>query len=1056
MFEDIVRIIDNANIKYRFMEKFKIIDNLNEKSYRFLLKRFMMFFVFCCTSFSLFGQKKVSGVVSSNEGPLFGVTVIVKGTKKGVSTNFNGEYTIDSLNDNDVLQFSYIGFQSMSKVVGNQSTIDILLKEDATQLEEAIVIGYGTKKRAELTSSVAQVKGEEIKRSPAVNYASSLAGRLPGLFINQRTSDPGDESVEILIRGKGTFGNNAALVVVDGVVGRDGLDRLDPQDIESVSVVKDASASVYGARAANGVILVTTKRGVQGKPIFSYRTSLTIASPTRVVEGATPYNFAVQSNAIRERNGRAVMYTPDELQNFKSGAARGIDFWKELFDKTSVEKRHNLSLRGGSESVSYFTSLGVVNQGAILNRDDVTDFSQYNVRSNIDISPNKDFTVGLDLAGRLEEVETPRYLFQVVDNASKIIPVYEFYEIDDKYIRLENQENPFAFLQKHAGDTSRRNTLFNGTLKLDYALPFLEGLSISTWGAVDYRQNHSNTFSNDPRQYILNADGSLTEGKLGLDRKVEDQWYKLVTTTYNARLGYKNSFGLHNVESFVAYEQSETKITASTLSRRGGFISEDLPYLSQGDPATEFTASSLGDQARQAYIGRLSYDYDGKYLASFGFRYDGSYIFSHVDRQQFGFFPYASAGWVLTKEGFLENSKTINFLKLRGSWGITGNDLILPFQYLQRFANPEQNDSTIWNLGPNASNNSAIPIGGTNQIILSPTGRDPNPLVTWETKTSWDLGLEANLFSDKVNLELIYFSEERKDILANRNITIPGYTGLRPPSENIGETKNHGIEAVLGYRTNIGEVQINVEGNVSFAENELVFNDAPDPEEDYQDLQGHPIGSKLVYNAIGIYKTEDDLNNYPSRPGTQIGDLIYVDTNDDGQITTADRIVLEESTTPTIQYGINLEVLYNNFSLSTFWQGQNGSVLQIASFLDEQTSSADYFAKNAWTVDNPNAILPAVGGAKSILNGYYSYDNNFFTYDTSFVRLKNVQLAYDFDKELTNQIGLDEFRIFVSGHNLLTFSKFNDLGFADVEQTVGLGYHRPLRKLFSFGIEVKF
>ncbi|MDY7396073.1 TonB-dependent receptor [Aureibaculum sp. 2210JD6-5] len=1013
-----------------------------------------LFFMLLFFTTSIIAQKQVTGTVTSKDGPLPGVTVLVKGTTNGTSTDFDGNYTISNVESDAVLVFSFIGFKTQEIEVDNRDVIDISLEEDAASLDEVVVVGYGTKKRSELTSSVAQVKGSEIKESPAVNYATSLSGRLPGLFINQRTSDPGQESLNILIRGRGTFGDNSVLVVVDGVVGRDGLSRLDPQDIETISVLKDASASVYGARAANGVILVTTKRGQKGGAVITVNSSTSLSNPTTVTKGATPYNYARQVNAIRERSGQQALYTSGELQQFQSGNFNGIDFWNELFDETSFEQRHNLSVRGGSDNIKYFGSIGLVDQGPIVNNDNVTDFSQYNVRSNVDFSPSKNLTIGLDLAGRLEYVKSPPYMFQAVDNASKVIPLNESYQSDGKFIRLlNNQDNPFAYIQEQAGKVKRTNTLYNGTLKLNYDIPFLEGLSFNSWVAIDYTQNYVNSFNNNPFQYITEADGTLTESRLGLDISVSDEYFRQLSLTYNAKLGYQHSFGSHTVETFIAYEQNKTNNNANSLSRRGGLISEDLPYLSQGDPNTQTTNSALGELARQAYIGRLSYDYEGKYLTSFGFRYDGSYIFPKGKR--FGFFPYASAGWVLSKEKFLAGNKTLSFLKLRGTWGVTGNDRVSPFQYLQRFQNPSQGGGVFY-LSPNADNNSAIPLEGTNLLILSPVGVDPNPNITWETATSWDLGLETRLFSDQVSLELTYFSEKREDILAKRNVTIPTYTGLNPPSENIGKTKNHGFEAAMGYNFNIGKVRFDLGGNFSYAQNELVFNDSPKPEEDYQILEGQPIGSRLIYDAIGIYRSQSDFDTFPSRPGSQIGDLIYADTNNDGEITTADRIIMKKSDLPTTQYGISLKGSYKNFELSTFWQGQSGSVLSLASFLNEGTSSANYFAENAWTPDTPNASLPSIGGTQSAFNGYTNYENNFFTYNTSFFRLKNVQLGYRVPENSISKLGIKSLRIYLSGSNLLTFSKFNKLDFADVEQTNGLGYNRPLRKLYNLGIELSF
>lgn len=997
----------------------------------------------------------VTGNISDNNGePLPGVTILLKGSTRGVISDIDGKYSIKVYTDTSTLVFSFIGMKTQEVNLAGRTVVNVEMEEDLIGLEEVVVIGYGSKKKTQLASSVSQVTGIEIKQSRVANFATSLAGRLPGLVVNQRSSDPGQEEVEILVRGKGTFGDNSTLIVIDGVVDRDGLSRLDPEDIASVSVLKDASASVYGARAANGVILVTTKRGVVGRPVVSITSNTSLSKPTTLPIGATPYNYARQVNAIRQRTGQSALYTEQDLNNFKSGSLKGIDFWQELFDKQSVQQRQNISVRGGTENAKYFASLGSTNQNAIVNFDDVSDFSQYNVRSNIDVKPVRNLNVGIDLAGRLENVDTPPYMFQTVDNTSKIIPLNQKYSVDGKFIRLlNNQNNPFSYISRESGKVESKNTLFNGTLRVDYDLPFLRGVSVGAWAAVDYAQNYTNSFNNNPVQYIQETDESLTPNQLGLDVMVQDAYFRQSSLTYNTNIAYKNSFGLHNVDAFVAFEQNQTVNNSNALSRRNGLISADLPYLSQGDPTTQLTMSNRNELARQAYITRIFYDFDEKYLASFGFRYDGSYIFPKGKR--FGFFPFVSAGWVLSREEFLTDVEPLNFLKIRGTWGITGNDRVAPFQYLQRFENPPQGGGILY-LSPDGTNNSAIPLEGTDLVILSPVGVDPNKDITWETSTSWDLGIEMRLFSSKLSIEADYFSEQRKDILAPRNVTIPAYTGLRPPFENIGETKNSGVEVSAAYQATLGEIHLNIGGNFSHSQNKLVFNDAPEPEETYQDLQGHPIGSKLVYHAIGIYRSQSDLDRYPHRPGTEIGDLIYTDANDDGEITTADMIVMDKSLTPTTQYGILLGANYKNFELSSFWQGQSGSVLQIASFLDENVSSANYFAENAWTPETPDAKLPAIGGTKTILNGYTSYDNDFFTYNTSFLRLKNIQLAYNIPASVLKKIGIESCRIHIGGSNLITFSSFNKLKFSDVEQTVGLGYNRPLRKLYDIGFEISF
>ncbi|GAA3580561.1 TonB-dependent receptor [Snuella lapsa] len=913
---------------------------------------------------SIYAQKQVSGnVTSSVNEPLPGVSVIIKGTTIGVSTDFDGNYVLQDVSNEATLVFSYLGFKTKEVLVGNQTTISVSLEEEIATLDDVIVVGYGTKKKLEVAGAVAQVSGELTKKSPEVNFVTSLAGRLPGLAVTQTGAQPGREGISILIRGTGTFGNNQPLIVIDGVIGADGLSGLNSEDIESISVLKDASASVYGSRAANGVILVTTKRGKSGKPVFNYTINTGIVSPTRFAERATALEFATMSRSILERDPSAnvISFTDQEIAEFAAPGFKNTDWYKTVFDRTSVQTRHNLSLRGGNESISYFTSLSTSQREGIIVQDNVTDVKQYNFRSNLDVNPTERIKISLNLAGRYDKNQffgaSPG---DVGNAAAKGLPYETPTTSDGRPLRLRLTNlnlNPLAIARTESGYQRERNTLFNGKLGVAYKIPGIEGLNAEVWGAVRFRQDYDKQFDRSFLQYDIDANGNIVEDIISRDVKVTEDYERDLELTGHMNLRYANVFGKHSVNAFLAVEQSEQEFNSSNLSRRD-FLASTIDQLFAGGTQNQTTGGFAFENARLSYIGTLAYDFNKKYFVDFGFRHQGGFNFA--PGRKFGFFPSVQVAWRLSEENFLKDSNTISNLKLKGTWGRTGNDLIDAFQYLNRFGN-----------------NGSFPLGtGTlsNYPVVSQIGTVANPFVTWETSETYNFGLEAGFFKNKLTLDLNVFTEDRSDILAPRNVSIPLYTGVTPdqrPDENIGIVKNKGFDAILGYRTKLGNVDFSVEGNVAYAENELVFQDAVEPAELYQNLEGRPIGSRLVYNAIGIYRSQADLDNNPGLAGAGIGDLIYADTNEDGVIDANDRIAFEPD--PSIQFGLNLGFDYKNFELSVFFQGvANTTATQTAIFGQGDLS---YLLRNAYTPDNPNASLPRLGATESARNGYLGGDN---------------------------------------------------------------------------------
>ncbi|MEX0314957.1 MAG: SusC/RagA family TonB-linked outer membrane protein [Allomuricauda sp.] len=1003
----------------------------------------------------LYGQKQITGQVTDASGqPLPGVSVIVKGTSNGVSTDFDGNYEISNVNDEDMLLFSYLGFKSQEVQVLDQNSIDVIMLEDVTQLDDVIVVGYGTKKKTEVAGSVAQVSGELTKRNPEVNFATSLAGRLPGLVVNQTSAQPGREGIRVLVRGVRTFDSDTSdgvdptqpLIVIDGVIGADGLTGLNSQDIENISILKDASAAIYGSRAANGVILVTTKRGKSGKPVFDYSINTGIVTPTRYADRASALEFATMARAIIDRDPSASVpaFSDEQLAEFAAPGFRSTDWFREVYDRSSIQTRHNFSFRGGTDLVSYFTSLSFANREGIVVSDNVTDIKQYNFRSNLDVRPTDNLKLSFDVAGRFDRNQFFGSNAGDVSNAtSKGLPFEPATTADGRPLRtsLTNGNiNALTYVQDGNGYRRDRNTRFNGKLGITYQFPFLKGLGVETWGAVRLDQNYFKSFDRPFLQYDIDDNGNVVEDIIDREVRVGERFFRDIELTYHFNLNYQNTFGNHSLNAFLAYEQSVGESNATTAARRG-FLANNIDQLNAGSIDTQVNDNEASETGRQNYIGRFGYDFAKKYFFQFHFRYDGSFNFA--DGNNFGFFPGAEVAWRVSEENFLKDNQTLSNLKLRGSWGRLGNDLIHQFQYLNRFGN-----------------DGSFPLGTgtlTDFSVVSQIGSVANPAVTWETAENINLGIEAGFLQNRLTFELDLWKENRTDILAPRRVSVPDFTGItNRPNENIGETKSQGIDAIVGYRSKIGKVDFSIEGNVSLQENELVFQDAVDPVEPYQNLEGRPIGSRLVYNAIGIYRTQSDLDNNPGLANAGIGDLIYADTNEDGVLGPEDRIVLEETRLPNVQFGLNLGLDYKGIGLYALFQGQAGSTDQITAIFTQADLS--YILSNAYTPENPNAILPRIGSTESARNGYSGGDNSstFWQRDLSFVRLRNVELSYTLPKEIISTIGVSNLRLYVSGSNLLTFDGIKKDGLGDPEQGLGLSTDIPLQKIFNFGANITF
>lgn len=1017
--------------------------------------------LFALTSLSAFAQNpfNVKGTITSETGEgLPGASVILKGTSTGTTTDVDGKYSLNVPDGNGTLVFTYIGYLNQEIVIGNRSQLDVKLAPNEKTLEEIVVVGYGTQKKATLTGSVSEVKGADIVKSPQPNLSNSLAGRFSGFVANNRGGEPGYDGSSYTVRGFATTGNNDVLIVVDGIPGQvGGLDRLDPNDIESISILKDASAAVYGSRAANGVILVTTKRGSTGKPVISYSFNQGFSSPTRLPKLADAPTYATIMNEIDYYNnpsgGMNQHYSADEIEKFRNGSDPlnypNTDWQKETLKNFALQNQHSLAINGGTDNVKYYVSLGTIYQDGLY-KNGATKYKQYNFRSNIDANVTKDFRVSLGVSGRQEN-----RAFPTSSAGNTFRSIYRAYptviaQYPNGYYStgVENQ-NPVVLGTDMGGTVSNPTSIFNGILRANYDLPFVKGLSVDGFYSVDKSFNFSKSFNTPYTLYNYNKNtaaysGVVTGGSAGA-ASIDQSQLNITNITQNLRLSYIKTIGKHNINAFVAYEQNrrnEAKFGATRIN----FPTTSTPELSQGGAAAtdKNNSGSSFNFTRRSYIGRLAYNFNEKYLAEVQARVDGSSVFPKG--KQYGFFPSVSAGYRISEEDWFKNGVSfIDDLKLRASYGTLGNDNVGQFQFYNNYSFVNQ-----YVLG-----NSVISPG----IDLTKLA---NPNITWETSKKLDIGLNA-VFLKNFNIEVIYFSQKRSDILAARNASIPNTSGIvNPyktndntplvPDENLGKVNNTGVEATLGYNHN-GKFRYNISGNITYAKSKVIFIDEAPGALDYQRQTGGPLYTNLLYNNLGIFRTQADLDAYPHVQGARTGDLILEDYNKDGKITADDQVRSKYGNVPLLTYGLTFNAGYDAFDLAVVFAGQ-GMVSQYV--LPESGQVGNFYsswADNRWSPSNPDGSFPRVDtrASASINGGLYA--SNFWLNNSSFVRLKNVELGYTLPKDALSKLKISSLRVYASAFNLFTITGVKDY---DPEGNSNSGQFYPQQRILNLGLNIKF
>lgn len=1012
------------------------------------------FFLFLVlSSFSLFAQQTVTGKVSSGDSAISGASIVVKNSTAGTLTDANGVYSLN-VPPGAVLIFSSLGFNQQEITVGNQKTINVTMVNRLSQLNEVVVVGYGSQKKATLTGSISVVKGTDIAKSPQANLSNSLAGRASGIILNNRAGEPGYDGSSIYIRGLATTGNNDVLIVVDGVPGQiGGLERLNPNDIESISILKDASAAIYGSRAANGVILITTKRGQAGKPTISASFNQGFSSPTRLPKMADAATYAQIANEIAYYNNKAgglnQQYSAADIAKFADGSDPlnypNTDWEKATLKSNALQNQANVSVSGGAENVKYFVSLGSLYQDGLY-KNSATNYKQYSFRSNIDANITKDLKIGLYISGREEDRQFPTSsagnIFRSIYRAYSTLPAFYPNGLPSRGIE---GANPAVMGTDIGGLSKNPIQVFNGILKGSYNIPGVKGLFLDGFIAIDKSWNMNKTFSTPYLLYTYDKNtnaynSSIVGGSNNLATLTESQ-YSQMQITSNIKLNYQKSFGAHNINAFAGYEQSEIKSETFGAFRQN-FPTVQTPELSQGGTAAtdQTNYGSSYHFTRQSFIGKASYNYSEKYLADVQMRIDGSSTFPTDKRH--GYFPSVSAGWRISKESFF-HVDAIDNLKLRASYGILGNDNVGLFQYLNNY-----------------SFNSQLVLGGSIVPGIDLT-KLANSQIHWESAKKLDIALEAT-FLKNFNLEFIYFQQKRSNILAVRNASIPNVSGIvnaygsdpLVPSENIGKVNSNGIEAILGYTKRQKTFTWGASGNFTLAKNEVIFIDEASGILPYQSQTGHPLNTYLLYTATGIFRTAEDIAKYPHLSVAQPGDLIYQDYNGDGKITADDQVRSKYGNIPQITYGLVLNASYKNkLDLAIVFAGQ----AQVSQYVLPESGTVGNFysswADNRWSPSNTNGSYPRVDTRTSASVNGGQYNSTFWLNDASFLRLKNVELGYNLSGNWITKLKLQNARVYVNAFNVFTITKVKDY---DPEGNSGSGQFYPQQRIINIGANIRF
>ena len=971
--------------------------------------------------------KLVKGAVTDESGlSVIGANVFIKGTTVGTITDMEGNFSLEVPSDNDILVISYIGYVEQQIPVKNRKNWSIVLKEDAQNLDEVVVVGYGTQRKGNIATAVTTIKSDVLQNRPVQTVGEALQGQIPGLSVTAKGA-PG-ESPKLQLRGSSVLksdNSSEPLVLVDGVPAD--FNFLNPEDIESINVLKDAASSaIYGSRAANGVLLITTKRGKMGKPTFRYNGSVGVNTPMYMPQSISSAEYARIKNEAERNMGRAPIYTDEDISKF----ANGTDLnrypntnWLDLAIQNSVTTRHRLEASGGTEKVRYLVSAGVDHQTGIFPN---TQQNVFNVRSSTDISITKKFGISFDIRYQLRDMDALNNQEDIYKQLIQADPTMVAYYTDGSYgYNPGFFTNPLVPLYEGGQKYTNRHEA-SGIFKLDYEI--IDGLKFTGIANVKY------TFKNEEsrarkvfyknyftQEVFENGENSFS------DRRDYNAYYNL-----QALLNYKKSFGIHNLDILAGYQQ-ESENSDWLKGARSGYPTDIIWELNPG-PKDNWSNDGNGEHwALASFIGRINYDYDNKYILSLSMRSDASSRFAKGSR--WSTFPSVAAAWRISQESFMKGIRSwLDDLKIRASWGQTGSATGLGLY-------PSY---TLISTGGLILNNTYQQIASLKTI--------GNQELTWEHSDMLNLGLDVKVLNSRLNFTGEYYIKNTKDILLE--MPVPLEYGFGKPNMNVGEVRNKGWELSLSWDDRINDFGYSISGNLSDNRNEVIDLGGTGPwkgSNTYTDV-GLPFNSIYGYESMGLFQSDEEVANAPfQNSNTAAGDIRYKNQNGDNKIDANDRVVIGDPN-PHFLYGVNLGFDYKNFDLNMFFQGigQKDRVIMdnfVRPFYD---SSIFEHHLDYWTPENTGAKYPRILNKDDGTHNYQQSD--YWMINAGYFRMKNLQIGYTIPREILRPAGFDRVRVYFSANNLFTVSDF--VPGMDPESEKSVSY--PFARTYSFGLNVQF
>ena len=977
----------------------------------------------------------VTGKVTDFTGaPLPGVNVYNKADNlQGTITDFDGNYTLQLNDPNAILIFSFMGFQTKEVPVKGQTKIDVILAEETRQLEDVVVVGYGVQKKENVTGSVATVEPERLEQRPVQTVAGALAGTMPGVTSIQSSGEPGQQRGTITIRGKNSLSGGSPLVIVDGIPAT--MENLDMNDIESISVLKDAaSAAIYGVTAANGVILITTKRGKkEAKPLFTYNSYYAVSHPTTIPNYLGSYDFAVLYNEAyhNENPDLPPPYSEEDLDHYKNGPVSyeypNEDWFRDVINNWAFEMKEYVGVTGGSKHVSYSGSFGYISMEGVIPG---IRYQRYNVRTNLQADIAKWLTAGVNLSG-YQEYKNENYdgsggsLGKAVRNP----PNVPAYNPDGSYSYHTPYTNPFAAIEN---DGFREKNWKEAFVIFNLELKPVKGLSVKGVYSGKFKDSHMKYY----KAYYEYCNADATQCWNSGDRRLDEQFNQNQQYTYqllaNYDIDFKEVQNMHFLFGFEQFEENSDNVSAWRI----GYTTDLLYTLNNGDPAQQYNSGGGSSWARRSLFGRVTYNYGGKYLGEVNMRYDGTSWFAEENR--WGFFPSISLGWRISEEKFMENASNVNNLKLRLGFGSTGNNEVG---------------------GAYFESQATYGIGGTyilgEQYVQGAwETRYPNEELTWAIIKSKEVGLEGTFWRGLLSFDLTYYFKKTSDMILD--LPVPTTLGIGAPKQNKGSLKNTGFDLMLKHSYTPGDFSYDIVFNFAYVKNTITDMAGTDQQSGrYWYGVGYPIGAFYGYKTAGFFNSQQEIDDYADlsmNPDPKPGDLKYVDTNKDGIVDADDRVVIGQNF-PSYTIGFNFSAHYKNFNLDLFFQG----VADIDKYYYNEASFAFYNGGKVlerhldrWTPDHHDATYPRL-----TVDSPVNYEtSDFWLENASYLRLKALTFSYDIPAKSLQKIKLNNVKVYFTGENLVTFTGIQDWDPEGPAETNG-SYYGNVRKL-TFGLNISF